>query len=962
MKMRSLWWVFCVVLLSKISFASESRIDLVAVHSQALGISKNVNIYLPEDYDENVGELYPVVYLFRGHEREWANRNEDASRNGRNIQDVADALYEAGLIGKMILVMPGVASDDNSVPGLGVNFVDVGLAGQKSGLGTGLFEDFLVHDLVPYIDEQYRTIPSRSQRGVDGFSLGGYTSMLMAAKHPDLFSSAGAYDGTMMWMDFDDPRFPGPNDDNTWLRVDMFDPAFGVPRDIDVMLQYNPANLIRATGAEQLALLQSSQFLIHSAGSEALGNLDRSQHIVDILAAQGVQNVFSDIRLASNAQHNWWYADEHMRVTLPLHWEKFANPVNTIPLEIMTPVPGSELSGTVAITWAPRIQDETTLTILSYSRDEGTLWHTLASFTTGDTTLLWNTEHVPDGTRYLLRVFITGETVVAVSQTDGRFTIDNPGNGAPDIEILSPDQWDVLSGEWVVRWFADDADGDELTLSLDYSWDDGAHWNPLFRDLHNTDEYIWNTTRFANSRNCLLAFYCSDDSVTVSDTSAVFEVSNERDLLPAEGMHHVRGNSSAVIVAHIVDPEQLTGDIYRITFNDTLFDYTVYDVINVDTGEEVVEGATELNGVTEGPLFDGLRLQIKDFERAEINRDSTGWRTGSSTLEITVHLPEIDIGTEILNGIPYPADYRISISDNVVDTSSSAFGAAEMEMMFTVWNMTENKREDVIFLDFDQNRTISRLDELFILLPCDGEPQLTWAVYFGGQPTAVNPQPGDEFVIRTLKPLTGEDVYEFRAGQDVLLCSLHGDANEDGAVDIMDVVSMVNFILGSSPDPFNIICADCDGDGDVNVLDALGIVNVILGVGECVPGAWRVSLLPGTMDFLTSLQVYLSEQEYARFMALVKATLFPATYHLGQNYPNPFNPKTAIEYTLPYASRVKLSVYNILGQEVRILVDGKREAGFHTVTFDGRDLASGAYFYRIKVGDFVATKRMLLLR
>lgn len=969
MKYTSCLCVLFLVAFTGACFASDSRIELVSMHSQALGISKNFNIYLPEDYDEDVDEFYPVVYLFRGHEREWANRNEDASRNGRNIQDVADQLYDAGLIGKMILVMPGVASADNAIPGLGVNFVDVELAGQRSGLGTGRFEDFLIDDVIPYIDEQYRTIPSRSQRGVDGFSLGGYTSMLMATKHAGMFSSAGAYDGTMMWMDFDDPRVSGTNDDYTWLYVGMFDPAFGSPRDIDVMLQYNPANLIHDADAEHLSLLQSSQFLIHSAGSEALGNLDRSQHIVDLLAAQGIQNVFSDIRLVSNAQHNWWYADEHMLITLPLHWEKFSNPVNTIPLEILTPLPGAELFGTVEIAWSPSIEGENTLAMLSYSRDEGSNWYTFATISTGDTTFLWNTDFFPDGTRYLLRVFVTGETTVAVSQTEDRFTINNPGNGAPDVEILSPDRWDLLSGEWALLWYADDADGDDLALSMDYSPDDGAHWNRLFEDLHNMSEYVWNTTLFANSRTYLLALHCSDDSVTVSDTSAVFEVFNQRDALPSEGIDHVNGNSSAAISAYIIDPDQLTGDLYRITFNDTLFDDTVYDVLNVDAGECVVEGATELDGTTEGPYFDGLRLLIEDFDQAEIDHDSTGWTRGSSTLEITVHLPEIDIGTEILEGVPHPADYQISISDDVVDTSSSAFGAAEVEMMFTVWNLTEDKQEDVIFLDFDNNRTISRLDELFILLDGD-EPQLTWALYFGGQPSAVDPQPGDEFVIRTLKPLTGEDVYEFRASEEVLVCSLPGDANEDGTVNVLDVISVVNVVLGYSPDPFNTICADCNGDGTVNILDALGIVNVILGLGECAPGACTISLRAETMEFLGSLKLYLSEKDYARFMALVKDRRLPARYQLAQNYPNPFNPDTDIRYQIGDSGssvRTTLKIYNILGQEVRTLVDEVKQPGYYTVTWNGRDhsgneVASGAYFYRMKAGDFVATRKMLLLK
>ena len=83
---------------------------------------------------------------------------------------------------------------------------------------------------------------------------------------------------------------------------------------------------------------------------------------------------------------------------------------------------------------------------------------------------------------------------------------------------------------------------------------------------------------------------------------------------------------------------------------------------------------------------------------------------------------------------------------------------------------------------------------------------------------------------------------------------------------------------------------------------------------------------------------------------------------LSQNYPNPFNPTTEIIFQLPMASRVSLKVYNLLGQEVATLVDGMRQAGTHFARFDGRNLPSGVYWYRMTAGDFVRAKRMLLLK
>jgi hypothetical protein len=83
---------------------------------------------------------------------------------------------------------------------------------------------------------------------------------------------------------------------------------------------------------------------------------------------------------------------------------------------------------------------------------------------------------------------------------------------------------------------------------------------------------------------------------------------------------------------------------------------------------------------------------------------------------------------------------------------------------------------------------------------------------------------------------------------------------------------------------------------------------------------------------------------------------------LSQNYPNPFNPNTTIKFELPTSSHVSLTVYDILGREASVLVNEKREAGAYEVKFDGSNLASGVYFYRIQAGSFVQTKRLLLLR
>lgn len=92
------------------------------------------------------------------------------------------------------------------------------------------------------------------------------------------------------------------------------------------------------------------------------------------------------------------------------------------------------------------------------------------------------------------------------------------------------------------------------------------------------------------------------------------------------------------------------------------------------------------------------------------------------------------------------------------------------------------------------------------------------------------------------------------------------------------------------------------------------------------------------------------------------APLQPAHFSLHQNYPNPFNPNTTLRFELPRPALARLVVYDMLGREVAVLVDGYRLAGVHEVVWDGAATASGVYFYRMTAGEFGQTRKMLLLK
>jgi len=129
-------------------------------------------------------------------------------------------------------------------------------------------------------------------------------------------------------------------------------------------------------------------------------------------------------------------------------------------------------------------------------------------------------------------------------------------------------------------------------------------------------------------------------------------------------------------------------------------------------------------------------------------------------------------------------------------------------------------------------------------------------------------------------------------------------------------------------------------------------------------GEYRISVVPdeGTVtqiDFIPSLVTGIEDDPNNR--------LLPETYGLHQNYPNPFNPTTSISFDLPELSGIRLTVFNILGQVVTSLVDGRLPAGTHTVSWDGtgqagQRVASGIYFYRLETEAWSEVKKMIMLK
>ena len=167
----------CVLLCTQL-FA---QVDRTVITSKALYQNKvnesnqrEVLIYLPPNYETDVTNKYPALYLLHGYGENANAWFENPHTQGFHVQKSMDSLINSGLINEMIVVMP---SCDNRFGG----------GWYTNSTSTGNWEDFISYELVAFIDSNYRTIDQSSARGIAGHSMGGYGALKIAMKHPDTF-------------------------------------------------------------------------------------------------------------------------------------------------------------------------------------------------------------------------------------------------------------------------------------------------------------------------------------------------------------------------------------------------------------------------------------------------------------------------------------------------------------------------------------------------------------------------------------------------------------------------------------------------------------------------------------------------------------------------------------------------------------------------------------------------------
>ena len=143
----------------------------------------------------------------------------------------------------------------------------------------------------------------------------------------------------------------------------------------------------------------------------------------------------------------------------------------------------------------------------------------------------------------------------------------------------------------------------------------------------------------------------------------------------------------------------------------------------------------------------------------------------------------------------------------------------------------------------------------------------------------------------------------------------------------------------------------------------IDIITTALNIDTTNPGLGKIGskyLVQGTSDYLSKLNGIL--QSKFGINTEEKEKIIPKEYSLYQNYPNPFNPATTIKFDIPKDGLVSLEIYDILGRRITTLINENRSAGSFEQVFNASSLASGVYVYKLQAGDFISSKKMILLK
>ncbi len=539
-------------------------------------------------------------------------------------------------------------------------------------------------------------------------------------------------------------------------------------------------------------------------------------------------------------------------------------------ITVQSPNGGEEISGTYTITWTDSSSTGAPLLVdISYSRDGGKTFQDIVTSIPDNNFYDWNTLGFPDGTRYLVRITVHDTIAVGEDISDSLFTINNPGNGVPDVILLSPLSG-TLQDTVMIEWWANDADHDTLHIDL-YAKRKGFNWETIAESLSNTGEYIWNTSSFHNGDYRLKVVARDNDTCGVDSNLIFLTILNDHS--PAAIVEHIQGGcNSLTLNCLLYNPGQLIGHTYEVRFypiekGSAPFDvYYSYDLWDITTNSCLIEHCSL------GVYLDG---------------------------RICSHF------STVIDG--FALEFNIQI-----DKSSFRF------IDFDIVNNQSG---------FDGYLEIFGEDSMGTAPPL---PPCFWTFR------------GSDYIVRWKKyqPDTSKLTLEINDTTNIAFIPFNSERKDSwrfGPANPSEIFNPDNhkgFYVSGGYFWFNKL-------GQMTIPPDAGDVWQILSSGHRAP---------------------CNENIYRFATAGIYENSKPMVKPRFSVLPNIFKGKTLINFALTNESMVNISVYNILGQRVALLLNRVFKPGVHNITWTGKNLSSGIYFVKIKSKDISKVKKIIYLR
>jgi len=633
-------------------------------------------------------------------------------------------------------------------------------------------------------------------------------------------------------------------------------------------------------------------------------------------------------------------------------WLISTAPLGPLPesLQLTKPNGGEswEVGSSQAITW--NSQGNIADVNLEYSTDNGGSWTAIVSSTTNDGSYTWT---IPDAvsSQVLVRLADAADND-PIEVSDAVFAIVAPL--PPALTVSSPnggDSWTVGSTR-NITW---SSQGLVADLHLQFSTDNGASWTTIVASTPNDGSYAW-TIANAPSSQCLVRISDSVDGDPADVSDGVFTIvaaSSAGQKLPDLKVWVGPTRPAGLYDAEIV----VAGGQTRLRFANT--------VVNVGVGALELHGVVNSSG--EQPAYQRIYYQdghfedllvgvfvfaghedhnhfhFRDFAIYRLRQVTSGGGVGNvvaTSDKVSFCITDSDEYDTTLPGAPqshvYDCDrqgmsigwgdrYGKTISGQWIVINNVSSGEYWLESEANPDRLLRESRYDNNSerIRISLNKTTKRVRVLSDLL------------------TLTQPNGGEKWKVNSSQTI------KWTSGGNVNNVKLEYSTNN--GVSWATIVSSTNNDSSYSWKIPNAVSSNCL----VRISDAAD--------GNPSEVSDAVFSITASSSASSNVATLLDDEP------MTTAANLPDEYRLAQNYPNPFNPETRIAYDLPQAVRVRLTIYDVLGRQVAVLVDEEKPAGHHGMMWSGRDandlrVSSGVYFYHLRAGDFTASQKMLFVQ